>query len=64
MSKSQNIKSNHRVLRKNEVENYGAPVFGPDYSATILEDKMCTNSNEHSTYIKFLCLKHIIWTIK
>ncbi len=29
---------------KNEVDNNGAPVFAPDYSATVLAAKMCTNS--------------------
>ncbi len=27
---------------KNEVDNNGAPVFAPDYSATVLVAKMCT----------------------
>jgi hypothetical protein len=27
MFKSYKIKSNHRVLRKNEVDIYGAPIF-------------------------------------
>jgi hypothetical protein len=44
---------------KNEVDNNGAPVFAPDYSATALVAKMCTNSNEHSMYIIFLWLKPI-----
>jgi hypothetical protein len=39
MSKSHNIKSNHSVLRKNEVDTYGAKVFGPDYSTTVLTAK-------------------------
>jgi hypothetical protein len=40
-----------KVLMKNEVlDTYGAPVFAPDYSTTVLAIKMCTNSNEHSTY--------------
>jgi hypothetical protein len=29
------IKLNHRVLRKNLVDTYGAPVFAPDYSPTV-----------------------------
>jgi hypothetical protein len=41
------IKSNHRVLRKKYVETYGASVFAPDYSATVLAVQMCTNSIEH-----------------
>jgi hypothetical protein len=34
------IKSNHTVLRKNEVDTYGPPVFAPDYSTTGLAAKM------------------------
>jgi hypothetical protein len=49
MFESHHIKSNHRVLGKTEVDtHYGAPVFAPDYSTTVLGAKMCTNSNEHS----------------
>ncbi len=33
---------------------YEAPVFAPVYSATDLGAKMCTNSNNHSMYIKKL----------
>jgi hypothetical protein len=33
-----------RVLGKNKVDTYGAPVFAPDYSATVLATKICTNS--------------------
>jgi hypothetical protein len=43
-------------LRKNEEDTYGAPVFAPDYSATTLEAKMCTKSNEHSKCFRFLWL--------
>ncbi len=43
MFKSQLIKSNHRVLSKNEVDTYGAPVFAPNYSDIAYADKMCTN---------------------
>jgi hypothetical protein len=39
---------------KNEVDIYGAPVFAPDYSATVLAAKMCTNANEHSMDIRYL----------
>jgi hypothetical protein len=53
MFKSYCINSNHRVLRKNELYTYGAPVFPPDYSATVLAAKMC-NSNEHSMFIRLL----------
>ena len=38
--KSYKIKSDHRVIRKNYVDTYGAPVFAPDYSATGLAPKM------------------------
>ncbi len=44
MFKNHQIKSDHRVLGKNKVENYGAPVFATDYSATGLATKMWTNS--------------------
>jgi hypothetical protein len=50
MFKNHYIKSNHRVLRKNEEDTYGPPFFAPDYSATGLAAKMCTNSDEHSKY--------------
>jgi len=54
MFKSYKIKSVHSVLRTNVVDTYGAPVFAPDYSATVLAAKMCTNSNEQSMHIIFL----------
>ncbi len=54
MFKSLQIKSNHRVLRKNKVHTYGAPIFTPDYNTTVLAAKICTNSNKHSMYIRFL----------
>jgi hypothetical protein len=54
MFKSQLIKSNHRVLSKNEVDTYGVPVFAPNYSAIAYADKMCLNANAHSIYIRFL----------
>ncbi len=44
MFKSHYIKSDHKVLRKNSVDTYGAPVFATDYSATGLAAKMWTNS--------------------
>jgi hypothetical protein len=52
--KSNLIKSNHKVLRKNDVDTFEAPVFAPNYSATVLAAKMCTNFNEHFMYIKSL----------
>jgi hypothetical protein len=52
MFKSELIKSNYRFLGKNKVDTYGAA----DYSTTDLAAKICTNSNEHSMYIRFLCL--------
>ncbi len=61
--KCHKIKSNHRVLRKNDVDTYGAPVFALDYSSAGLAPKMCTNSNEHSMYIIFLCTGTIIWLL-
>jgi hypothetical protein len=42
------------------VGTYGAP----DYSDTVLEAKICTNFNEHSLYIKFLCLIHRLYCDK
>ncbi len=60
MFKSLQIKSNYRVPRKNKVGTYGAPVWTPDYSTTVLKAKMCFNSNEHSMYIKFLWRYQII----
>jgi hypothetical protein len=47
-------KLNLRVLRKNEVYTYGAPVLAFDYSATVLAVKMCTNPNEYFMYILHL----------
>ncbi len=47
MFKSHKIKSNNRVLRKNNVDTY-------DYRATVLGAKMCINTNEHSMDIRFL----------
>ncbi len=54
MFKSQQIKSNHRVLRKNEVDTEGAPVFAPDYSAIVLAAEMCTSPSAHSMSIRHL----------
>jgi len=54
MFKSHQINTNHKVLRKNEVDTYGAPVFAPDYSPIVSVAKTCTNSDEHSMYIRFL----------
>jgi hypothetical protein len=56
MFKRHQIKSNNRVLRKNKVDTYGAQVFAPDYSATVLAAKMCTHSNQHYMCIRFLWL--------
>ncbi len=52
------IKSNHPVLRKNDVDTFEAPVFAPNYSATVLAAKMCTNFIEHSMYIRSLWSQH------
>jgi hypothetical protein len=57
MFKSYLIKSSHEVLRKIKVEAYGAPVFAPDYRATVLATKMWTKSHEHSMHIRFLWYK-------
>jgi len=46
--KSQLLKSNHRVQSKNSVDTYEAPVFAPDYMATVLVAKMFTYHHEHS----------------
>jgi len=46
MLKSHLIKSNHRVLRKNEVYTYGPPVFACYYTITLLKATMCSNSKE------------------
>jgi hypothetical protein len=51
MLKSHVIKSNNKVIRKNKVDTYGAP----NYSPTVVADKMCTNAHEHPIYIRFLC---------
>ncbi len=53
MLKSHVIKSNNKVIRKNKVDTYGAP----NYSPTVVADKMCTNAHEHPIYIRFLCQK-------
>jgi hypothetical protein len=50
MFKSHLIKSNHTVPMKNNVDTYGAPVFAPDFSATVLAAKIFTDSDEHSMY--------------
>jgi hypothetical protein len=58
MFKCHQIQSNHIVSRKNEADTYGASVFAPNYSATVLAAKMHSNSNEHSLYIRFLWISH------
>jgi hypothetical protein len=50
MFKSRLIKSNHRIQKKNGVGAYGAPVFAPEYNATVLGTKICTNSIEYKLY--------------
>ncbi len=47
MFQSHLIKSAHRVLRKDEVDTYRAPVFASDYSATVF-----------AMYIRFLWSRH------
>jgi hypothetical protein len=44
MFKSHKIKSIHRVLRINKVDTYGATVFAPDYSTTVLATKLALDS--------------------
>ncbi len=39
---SQLIKSNHRV------DNFGVPVFAPEYNVTILVAEICSSHHEHS----------------
>ncbi len=58
MFRSHQIKSNHRVLGKNEVEIYGTPVFATDYIAIVLAAIICTNSNVHYLYIRFQLIGH------
>jgi hypothetical protein len=58
MFKSHKIKLDHKVLRKNKIAAHGVSVFAPDYSASVLAAKMCTNSDEHSMNI--ICLHRII----
>jgi hypothetical protein len=53
MFKNHTIKSNHKVLKKNELDTYGPPVFAPDYRATVLAENL--TPNEHYMYIRFLC---------
>jgi hypothetical protein len=51
--KSNYMKSDHRNLRKNYEDTYGAPVFAPDNRATVLAAIMCTNSDEHCIILGF-----------
>jgi hypothetical protein len=43
---------------KNKADTNGTPFFAPDFSATVLEAKIFTNSDEHSMYT-FLLLNLI-----
>jgi hypothetical protein len=45
MFKCHLIKLNHRILSKTYS---GVPVFIPDYNATVLVAKVCTNNYQHS----------------
>jgi len=45
MFKNGYIKSNHRVLKKNEVDTHGPPVLAPHYRATGFAAKMGLNSH-------------------
>ena len=38
--------------QKNKVDTYATPVFTPDYSTTVLEAKMCTNTLGINNYNK------------
>jgi len=53
MFKNHQIKSNHRVLWKNEVETHGLQILHLIIVPLGLAAKMCTNSNEHSMYLDF-----------
>ncbi len=53
MFKNPQIKSNHTVLMKNDVNVHRPLVFASDYSVTGLASKMCT-LNAHSVYVIFL----------
>jgi hypothetical protein len=55
MFKSLQIKSNHRVLRKNKVHTYGAPVLTPDHNTTVLEAKMC--KLQGAFYVSYISLE-------
>jgi len=33
-------------------------IFAPDYSAAVLATKMCTTSDDHSMYTRFLYVSH------
>ncbi len=56
MFQSHQIKSNHRVLRKNKEHAYRAQSVASDYTASVLAVQIYTNTNEHSMYIRFLCI--------
>ncbi len=62
MFKSHLIKSDHRVLRKNEADTYGQPVFAPDYSAPGLATKMWTNS-QWAFYVYYISMDVLILMI-
>ena len=64
MFKSQLIKSDYRVLREIYEDAYRTPVFAPDYIATVLVAKLCTNSDEYSMLsICDIHVKHEILSI-
>jgi hypothetical protein len=68
MFRSQKIKSDNRVRRKNKANTCRAPVFAPDYSTTCLAAKMLTNrafyvyyiSMDESCKIFYLGLKYFV----
>ncbi len=58
MFKSQLIKSNTESEAKHRVDTYGATVFSPDFSSTIIVDKLCRNQQEPPIQIRLLCMPH------
>jgi hypothetical protein len=49
-----------RALQKNEGDTYGSPVFHL-FVVPLFNRQNCTNSNEHSLYIRFLMPKALIF---
>jgi len=55
-SKKSLDKVNPQSPNKKQNRHLWSANFAPDYSATVLAAEMCTNSHEHSMYIRFLWL--------